>query len=243
MRPINLIAVICGILACLVWLSDSRAGDFKKWRIGAAGKASFVGGGTAGSIDSDFGSWSPDNEEIFDWGRGFALEAARRIDENWEAVFGAGYASYPGDSSSVRDSANNSISLKPDDLNAAPVYVGFRSLFTSEPDEGLVPYVTGEIGAQWLGEVDAKVQYNISGSAGSFDTTWWDDSFLFMWGIGGGLEYRADNLGAFLAVKSRWTTSPKEGGSIHVLSDNISVDKSASGWQTINAYLGLNYYF
>jgi len=57
MRPINLIAVICGILACLVWLSDSRAGDFKKWRIGAAGKASFVGGGTAGSIDSDFGSW------------------------------------------------------------------------------------------------------------------------------------------------------------------------------------------
>ncbi len=239
MRHIGVITVIVGILIYAVCPGVSQAQDLKQWRVGISGEASFVGGGTTGTIYSDLGSWSPENREMFSTGRGFGLEVGRRIDEDWETVFGTGYTVYPGDSSSIQDSADNSISLELDDLTTVPIYIGFRSLFTSEPDEGLVPYVGGEVGAEWLSEVEGNVQSSYF--AKNYPTTWWNEAFIFMWGIGGGLEYRTSNIGFFTDIRSRWVLSPNEAGDIYI--ESIRVDKKGSGWQTINAHLGLSYYF
>ena len=175
------------------------------------GQASPFISGEAGS-----GSGAPDYDDAFDCGIGGGVEISWRFSNRFSFLSGIGYENYDG-------SSHQGISF--DDLEIVPVYLGGK--FHIIPgNTRWDPYLRMNIGAAHLSSVD--VSYH------SLKGEYWDSSWVFLYDVGGGLEYRWEQWGAFLEIRARFLDNPD--------SAMGHPSEADSSW-TLPISLGFSYYF
>jgi len=237
------ISIYCLIVALLIFTISIRSASAaeEKWSIGPLFEVSFIMGGQAGEISHgewDPPDWHPATGNLLETGWGGGIELGWRFDENWEAIFGAGYIFHHGNSISLSNTSGEQVMVVDfDDFHLVPIYTGMKVLLSNKPDEGLVPYLRADIGAVWMSKVNAGLLFYGTPS----EVTWWDSSFRFMWDIGGGLEYRTGKWGGFIELLNRNSSSPKT-GTLDEFGDP-SLDTEATNWGALKIRVGANLYF
>lgn len=175
------------------------------------GQASPFISGEAGS-----GSGAPDYDDTFDCGIGGGVEISWRFSNRLSFLSGIGYENYDG-------SSYQGISF--DDLEIVPVYAGWK--FHIIPgDTRWDPYLRMDMGAAYLSSVDV--------SYGSLKGEYWDSSWVYLFDVGAGVEYRWNRWGVSLDVKVRYLGEPDS-----ALGDPSDADSS---W-TVPVAFGINYHF
>ena len=175
------------------------------------GQASPFISGEAGS-----GSGAPDYDDAFNTGLGAGAELSWRFSDRLSCLAGIGYENYDG-------SSHQGISF--DDLEIVPVYAGGK--FHIIPgDTRWDPYLRMDIGAAYLSSIDVSYQ----GLKGRY----WDSSWVYLFDVGAGVEYRWNSWGASLDVKLRFLDEPDP-----ALGDPSDADSS---W-TVPVTFGINYHF
>jgi outer membrane protein W len=199
------------ILSLLLAVPGSVSAKDDKLALRLWGQVSPFISGEAGS-----GSGAPDYDDAFDCGIGGGAEISWRFSDRLSCLAGIGYETFDGES-------HEGISF--DDLEIVPVYLGGK--FHIIPgDTRWDPYLRMDIGAAYLSSVDVSYQ----GLKGKY----WDSSWVYLFDVGAGVEYRWDRWGASLDVKLRFLDEPDS-----AMGDPSEADPS---W-TIPIVFGINYYF
>ena len=162
------------------------------------------------------GSDAPDYTDLFDTGIGGSVELSWRFSNRFSLLGGIGYENYAG-------KTHQGISF--DDLKVMPLYLGGKFHFLPR-DSRWNPYVKLDIGGAHLSSVDVSFE--------GLEGRYWDSSWVFLFEVGGGLEYRFKKWGIGLEVLPRYLGKPDS--ALGQLSD------ARSSW-TIPIRLGVSYHF
>jgi outer membrane scaffolding protein for murein synthesis (MipA/OmpV family) len=175
-----LLLLLCGCLATFsAWGSES---DYSL-RLSAS-VAPFIGG------DAGSGAGAPDYNDAFDAGKGIGAEFGYRLSDRFSVAAGAGYEKYSGDE-------HDGISF--DSLKVIPVYVGAKYHF--RPRAALWDvYARADAGAARLQSVDI--------SFGELSEKYWNASWVGLFDVGAGVEYRLEELSLFAEVRARYMGDP-----------------------------------
>ncbi|MCG6880049.1 MAG: hypothetical protein LJE96_13000 [Deltaproteobacteria bacterium] len=168
------------------------------------------------SGEAGTGQGAPDYTDAFDTGLGFGGEFSWRFCRWFSAVGGIGYEVYDGDTYE---------GIAFDDLDVVPVYAGGK--FHMVP--GMSPwdlYLRLDVGAANLSSVDIRY--------GAFEGRYWNSSWVFLFDVGVGTEYRWGPWGVSVDVKARYLGAPDS--ALGNLSD-------ADAFWTLPVVFGLNYHF
>jgi opacity protein-like surface antigen len=168
------------------------------------------------SGDAGSGPGAPEYTDVFDPGTSVGAELSWGIVDFFSLIAGAGYEHYNGDK-------NAGISF--DDLKVVPVYIGAK-LPICNNSSGLLPYLRTDIGAAYLSSVDVSFE-TLSGK-------YWDSSWVFLFDVGGGVEYRFDQWGLSLDVRLRYLQKPEP-----AMGDASKADSSL----TLPVGVGIHYHF
>ena len=132
------------------------------------------------------GPGAPDYKDAFGTGIGAGIELSWRFSNRFSLLGGIGYENYDG-------KTHQGISF--DDLEVIPLYLGGKFHILSK-DLRWNPYVKVDIGAAHLSSVDISFQ--------ALQGRYWDSSWVFLFEVGGGLEYRFKQWGIGLEVLPRY---------------------------------------
>jgi len=204
----------CMMLSFFLILLYSPAGGFAgdgKASLRIWGQLSPFLSGEAGN-----GTGAPDYADAFSRGFGFGGEYSWRFGHRFSAVGGLGFERYDGDI--YEDIAFS-------DLEIVPVYVGGKIHFIRDAAPWDL-YLRLDAGAAYLSSVNI--------SYGAFHDRYWDSSWVFLFDVGVGTEYRWNRWGVSLDVKARYLGSPDT-----AMDDLAEADASWS----LPVVLGLNYHF
>lgn len=199
------------LLSVLVLLPAAAQAQESKASVRLWGELAPLASGEAGS-----GVGAPDYDDAFDTGIGGGGEFAWRFCRWFSGVAGIGYEVFGGDT-------YQGISF--DDLEVVPVYAGGR--FHLLP--GAAPwdvYLRLDLGAAYLSSVDISFRH--------LKGTYWDSSWVFLFGAGAGAEYRWGPWGVSFDVRARYLDSPES---------NLGRPSEADGFWTVPVTVGLNYHF
>jgi len=186
----------------------AKDGDFS---FHAWGQISPFISGEAGS-----GSGAPDYHDVFGTGIGGGIELSWRFSNRFSLLGGIGYENYNG-------KTYQDISF--DDLKVIPLYLGGK--FHILPKESRWnPYVKMDVGAAHLSSVDISFM--------TLKGRYWDSSWVFLFDIGGGVEYRFKKWGIGLEVLPRYLGKPDSA---------LGSPSDAKGSWTIPIRLGVSYHF
>ena len=201
------------LLAILVFLilpgvvnAQESKGSLRIW-----GQATPFISGDAGS-----GSGAPEYEDAFSTGIGFGGEFSWRFCRWFSGVGGLGYEVFDG-------KTYQGVSF--DDLKVMPFYLGgkIHMLKAASPWD---LYLRTDFGAAYLSSVDISV--------GSLSGRYWDSSWVFLFDVGVGAEYRWGAWGVSLDVKARYLDSPDSA---------LGKPSEADSFWTVPIVLGVNYHF
>jgi opacity protein-like surface antigen len=167
--------------------------------------------GEAGS-----GSGAPDYHDAFGTGIGGGSELSWHFSSRFSLLGGIGYEHYTG-------KTYQDISF--DDLKVIPFYLGGK-FHIFPKDSHWNPYVKVDLGAARLSSVDISYQ--------SLRGRYWDSSWVFLFELGGGLEYKFKKWGIGLEVLPRYVGKPD--GALGYASN------AGTSW-VIPVTLGLSFYF
>ena len=162
------------------------------------------------------GSGAPAYNDAFDTGIGGGVEPSWRLHDRLSLLAGIGYEHHEG-------RTYEGISF--DDLNIVPIYLGGKFHFIPKKSRWN-PYLKLDLGAAHLSSVDISYQ--------SLSGRYWNASWVFLFDIGGGLEYRFGRWGIALEVLTRYLGEPDSAP---------GYPSKAEGSWSIPVNLGLSYYF
>ncbi|OGW44007.1 MAG: hypothetical protein A2Y66_01400 [Nitrospirae bacterium RBG_13_41_22] len=202
---VSFIILISVLLPLSVFASDNDY-SLRLW-----GQASPFISGSAGS-----GSGAPDYDDAFNSGIGIGGEFDWRFSQRISLLAGIGYETYNG-------SSHQGISFE--DIEIVPVYAGGKFHITPKTTRW-DPYLRMDIGAAHLSSVDVSYQ-NIKGR-------YWDSSWVFLFGFGGGVEYRWGRWGVSLEGKFRYMGEPDSA---------MGFPSTAGSSWTVPIVVGINYHF
>ena len=162
------------------------------------------------------GEGAPNYGDAFKTGFGGGGEFSWRFCRWFSGVGGLGYEVFRGDT-------NQDISF--DDLEVVPIYAGgkFHLIPSAAPWD---LYLRLDMGAAHLSSVDVTYE-GISGR-------YWDSSWVFLFDVGVGAEYRWGPWGVSLDLKARYLGSPDSA---------LGEPSEADSFWTLPVVLGLNYHF
>ena len=167
--------------------------------------------GEAGS-----GPGAPDYKDVFDTGFGGSLELSWRFCNYFSLLGGIGYENYNG--KTFQD-------ISFDDFKVIPLYLGGKFHILSK-DSKWNPYVRIDAGAAHLSSVDI--------SFAGLEGRYWNSSWVFLFDIGGGVEYRFKKWGIGLEVLPRYLGKPDSA---------LGRPSDAKSSWTIPIRLGVSYHF
>ncbi len=167
--------------------------------------------GEAGS-----GPGAPDYRDAFRTGIGGGMELSWRFSNRFSLLGGIGYENYDG-------KTHEDISF--DALKVIPLYVGGKFHILSK-DSRWNPYVKMDIGGAHLSSVDISFM--------TLEGRYWDSSWVFLFEVGGGLEYRFKQWGIGLEVLPRYLGKPDSA---------LGPPSDAKSSWTIPVRLGVSYHF
>ena len=167
--------------------------------------------GEAGS-----GQGAPDYHDAFGTGIAGGIELSWRFSNRFSLLGGMGYEHYHG-------KTYQDISF--DDLKVIPLYLGGKFHILPK-DSQWNPYLKLDIGGAHLSSLNI--------SFGTLEGKYWDSSWVFLFEIGGGLEYRFKKWGIGLELLSRYLGKPDS-------ALGFPSDDRASWTFTIR--LGVSYHF
>ena len=162
------------------------------------------------------GPGAPDYKDAFDTGFGGGMELSWRFCNYFSLLGGIGYENYDG-------KTHQDISF--DDLKVIPLYLGGKFHILPR-DSRWNPYVKVDMGAAHLSSVDISFM--------TLEGRYWDSSWVFLFDIGGGVEYRFKQWGIGLEVLPRYLGKPDSA---------LSPPSDAKGSWTIPIRLGVSYHF
>jgi hypothetical protein len=168
------------------------------------------------SGEAGTGAGAPDYTDAFDTGWGGGGEFAWRFCRWFSCVAGIGYEVYGG-------STYEGLSFE--DLEIFPVYAGgkFHLIPNAAPWD---LYMRLDLGAAYLSSVDIRYGY--------LKGRYWDSSWVFLFDVGLGTEYRSGSWGLSLDVKARYLGSPDSA---------LGRPSEADSFWTVPVVFGLNYHF
>ena len=167
--------------------------------------------GEAGS-----GSGAPDYNDVFKTGIGGGIELSWRFSNRFSLLGGIGYEHYNG--KTYQDISFN-------DLKVIPLYFGGKFHILPK-DSRWNPYVKMDVGGAHLSSVDISFE--------GFKGRYWDSSWVFLFDIGGGVEYRFKKWGIGLEVLPRYLGNPDSA---------LGRPSDAKSSWTIPIRLGVSYHF
>jgi len=162
------------------------------------------------------GSGAPDYNDVFKTGIGGGVELSWRFSNRFSLLGGTGYENYDG-------KTHQDISF--DDLKVIPLYLGGKFHFTPK-NSCWNPYLKVDLGAAHLSSVDISYE--------SLKGRYWDSSWVFLFEVGGGLEYRFGRWGIGLEVLPRYLGKPHSA---------LGYPSKAEEAWTVPVKLGLSFYF
>ncbi len=162
------------------------------------------------------GPGAPDYRDAFDPGIGGGLELSWRFSNRLSLLGGIGYENYDG-------KTHQDISF--DDLKVIPLYLGGK-FHVLPKDSRWNPYVKMDVGGAHLSSVDISFM--------TLKGRYWDSSWVFLFEVGGGVEYRFKKWGIGLEVLPRYLGKPDSA---------LSPPSDAKGSWTIPIRLGVSYHF
>ena len=162
------------------------------------------------------GSGAPDYNDVFNTGIGGGVELSWRLYDRLSLLAGIGYENYDG-------KTYQDISF--DDLKVIPLYLGGKFHILPR-DSRWNPYLKVDIGAAHLSSVDISFM--------TLEGRYWDSSWVFLFDIGGGLEYRFGRWGVGLEVLPRYLGKPDSA---------LGYPSDAKASWTIPIRLGVSYHF
>jgi hypothetical protein len=168
------------------------------------------------SGEAGTGPGAPDYKDAFDTGWGLGGEFAWRFCRWFSGVAGLGYEVLGGDTYK---------GFSFDDLDMVPLYAGGK--FHLIP--GAAPwdlYLRLDVGAAYLSSVDIRY--------GSLNGRYWDASWVFLFDVGFGTEYRWGRWGLSLDLKAQYLGSPDSA---------LGRPSEADAFWTVPITVGLNYHF
>ena len=168
------------------------------------------------SGDAGSGKGAPDYNDAFKSGGGGGIEMAYRPSRYFSCLIGAGHESYGG-------KTYQEISF--DNWEVTPLYVGGK-LHLNPKESKWNPYLRLDLGTAYLSNVDIFYE--------SLKGRYWDSSWVFMFDIGAGIEYRFGGCGLSLELRSRYLDNPDS-----AMGHPSDADSS---W-TLPINLGFNLYF
>ena len=168
------------------------------------------------SGDAGSGEDAPGYDDTFDSGWGGGMEAAYRPSRYFSCLIGAGYEHYSGDD-------YHGISF--DSWDIFPIYLGGK-VHLNPKESKWNPYLRMDVGAAHLSSVDVSYR--------SFKEEYWDSSWVFLFDIGPGLEYRFDPFGVFLEIRARYLDNPDSA---------MGHPSGANSSWTLPINFGFSYYF
>ena len=186
----------------------AKDGDFS---FHAWGQISPFVSGEAGS-----GSGAPDYKDAFDPGIGGGIELSWRFSNRFSLLGGIGYENYDG-------KTHQGISF--DDFEVIPLYLGGKFHFLPK-DSRWNPYLKVDLGGAHLTLVDISFM--------TLKGRYWNSSWVFLFDVGGGLEYRFKKWGIGLEVLPRYLGKPDSA---------LGWPSDAKGSWTIPIRLGVSYHF
>jgi len=175
-----LVAVLSVVIAAVPAIASDKNVSL---RLGLAG-APFIGG------DAGNGEGAPSYDDAFKTGYGGTLEMAFHYNNRFSLLGGLGFERNEG-----REYEGITFSNR----RVTPLYVGVQYHFRPRTVRW-IPYARLDVGAAYLGPVDV--------SSGGLTSRYWDSSWVGMFAVGGGLEYRMDWLSVFLDIKVRYLGDP-----------------------------------
>jgi len=162
------------------------------------------------------GAGAPDYKDAFDEGIGAGLEMSWRFSNRFSLLGGIGFERYDG--KTYKD-------ISFDDLKVIPLYLGGKFHFLPK-DSRWTPYAKVDLGMAHLSCVDISYQ--------SLKGGYWDSSWVFLFEVGGGLEYRFKKWGIGLEVLPRYLGKPDS---------VLGRPSDAKDSWTIPIRLGVSYHF
>lgn len=169
----------------LILLPIRGSADDGTFSIHAWGQTSPFISGEAGS-----GPGTPDYVDAFGTGIGVGMELSWRFSNRFSLLGGIGYENYDG-------KTHQDISFE--DLKVIPLYLGGKFHILPK-DSPWNPYVKMDMGAAYLSSVHISFQ--------SLEGKYWDSSWVFLFEVGGGVEYRFKKWGIGLEVLPRYLGRP-----------------------------------
>ena len=167
--------------------------------------------GEAGS-----GSGAPDYHDVLDTGIGGGIEFSWRFCNRFSLLGGMGYENYNG-------KKHEDISF--DDLKVIPLYFGGKFHILPK-DSRWNPYLKVDIGGAHFPSVSISFM--------TLEGRYWDSSWVFLFEVGGGLEYRFKKWGIGLEVLPRYLGKSDSA---------LGKPSDAKGSWTIPIRLGVSYHF
>ena len=162
------------------------------------------------------GPGAPDYRDAFDSGIGGGMEFSWRFSNRLSLLGGIGYENHDG-------KTHQDISF--DDLKVIPLYLGGKFHILPK-DSRWNPYIKMDVGTAYLSSVDISFQ--------SLEGRYWDTSWVFLFEVGGGLEYRLKKWGIGLEILPRYLGKPDSA---------LRRPSDAKGSWTIPIRLGVSYHF
>ena len=204
------IILFVSVLSMVIVAVPATASDKGfSFRLGAVGVPLITG-------DAGSGEGAPAYDDAFKTGYGAMFEAVYRYSERFSLLGGLGYERYDG-----REHEGIKFSLR----EVVPLYLGAQYHFRPRSARW-IPYARLDLGVAYLESVDV--------SFGGLRSRYWDSSWVGMFDVGGGLEYRMDSMGIFLDIRARYLGEPDS--SLKPLSD------SDPSW-TLPVTLGFSFSF
>ena len=167
--------------------------------------------GEAGS-----GHGAPDYHDAFGTGIGGGIELSWRFSNRFSLLGGIGYEHYNG-------KTYQDISF--DDLKVIPLYLGGKFHILPK-DSRWNPYLKVDIGGAHFPSVSISFM--------TLEGRYWDSSWVFLFEVGGGIEYRFKKWGISLEVLPRYLGKPDSA---------LGKPSDAKGSWTIPIRLGVSYHF
>jgi len=175
---------LVGVLTVLIASFPAIASDKNvSFRLGFAG-APFIGG------DAGSGAGAPAYDDAFKPGYGGTLEMVYHYTDRLSLLGGLGFESNEGCEYKGITFSNRRV---------MPLYVGAQYHFRPRTLQW-IPYARLDVGGAYLGSVDV--------SSGGLTSRYWDSSWVGMFAVGGGLEYRMDLVSIFLDIRFRYLGDP-----------------------------------
>ena len=170
----------------------------------------FISGEAGGAPEA------PHYHDAFDTGIGGGIELSWRFCNYFSLLGGIGYENYDG-------KTYQDISF--DDFKVIPLYLGGKFHILPR-DSRWNPYVKVDAGAAHLSSVDISFM--------ALEERYWDSSWVFLFDIGGGVEYRFKQWGIGLEVLPRYLGKPDSA---------LGRPSAAKSSWTIPIRLGVSYHF